>query len=92
MKARTTGTYAILALAAIGTIVQSASRAVCAEVLDGIREGHGMTAALLRRLGDLTAPERVADANMLASWKERYRLKITARTKSVWERRLKWTG
>ena len=33
MKARTTGTYAILALAAIGTIVLSASRAVCAEAV-----------------------------------------------------------
>ena len=33
MKARTTGTYAILALAAIGTIALSASRAVCAEAV-----------------------------------------------------------
>ena len=68
------------------------ARAVCAEVLAGIGEGHGMTTALLRRLGDLTDPERVDDANMLAGWKEKYRLKITVRTKSTWGRRLKWTG
>ena len=68
------------------------ARAVCAEVLAGIGEGHGMTTALLRRLGELTDPERVEDANMLAGWKERYRLKITVRTKSVWGRRLRWTG
>ena len=68
------------------------ARAVCAEVLAGIGEGHGMTAALMRRLGDLTDPERVEDANMLAAWRERYRRKITVRTKSVWERRLRWTG
>ena len=68
------------------------ARAVCAEVLAGIGEGHGMTAALMRRLGDLTDPERVEDANMLAAWRERYRRKITVRTKSAWERRLRWTG
>ena len=68
------------------------ARAVCAEVLAGIGDGHGMTAALLRRLGELTDPERVEDANMLAAWRERYKLKITVRTKSMWERRLRWTG
>jgi len=68
------------------------ARAVCAEVLAGIGEGHGMTTALMRRLGELTDPERVEDANMLAGWKERYRRKITARTKSAWGRRLRWTG
>jgi len=68
------------------------ARAVCAEVLAGLGEGRGMTAALMRRLGDLTDPERVEDANMLASWREKYRRKITVRTKSAWERRLKWTG
>ena len=68
------------------------ARAVCAEVLAGIGEGHGMTTALLRRLGELTDPERVEDANMLAGWKERYRRKITVRTKSTWGRRLRWTG
>ena len=68
------------------------ARAVCAEVLAVVGEGHGMTTALMRRLGELTDPERVEDANMLAGWKERYRLKITVRTKSVWGRRLRWTG
>ena len=42
------------------------ARAVCAEVLAGLGEGHGMTNALSRRLGELTDPERVEDANMLA--------------------------
>ena len=68
------------------------ARAVSAEVLAGLGEGHGMTTALMRRLGELTDPERVEDANMLAGWRERYRRKITVRTKSVWERRLRWTG
>ena len=68
------------------------ARAVCAEVLAGIGEGHGMTAALVRRLGELTDPERVEDANMLAGWKERYRRKITVRTKSMWGQRLRGTG
>ena len=68
------------------------ARAVCAEVLAGIGEGHGMTTALLRRLGALTDPERVEDANMLAGWREKYRRKITVRTKSAWGRRLRWTG
>ena len=68
------------------------ARAVCAEVLAGIGEGHGMTAALIRRLGELTDPERVEDANMLSGWREKYRRKITARTKSAWERRLRWTA
>ena len=68
------------------------ARAVCVEVLSGIGEGHGMTTALMRRLGDLTDPERVEDANMLAGWREKYRRKITVRTKSMWGRRLRWTG
>ena len=68
------------------------ARAVCAEVLAGIGDGHGMTTALVRRLGELTDPERVADANMLTGWKARYRRKITVRTKSGWGRRLKWPG
>ena len=48
--------------------------------------------AALRRLGDLTDPGRVEDANMLAAWREKYRRKITVRTKSAWGRRLRWTG
>ena len=68
------------------------ARAVCAEALSGVGEGHGMTTALIRRLAELTDPERVEDANMLASWREKYRRKITVRTKSAWGRRLRWTG
>ena len=66
--------------------------AVCAEVMAEVGSGRRRTAALVRRLAELTDPERVEDANMLASWRERYRLEITLRTKSVWERRLRWTG
>jgi len=66
--------------------------AVCAEVMAEVGSGRRKAAALVRRLAELTDPERVEDANMLASWRERYRLKITLRTKSIWERRLKWTG
>jgi len=80
------------AMDAVDELETLRARAVCAEVLAGIGEGHGMTTALLRRLGELTDPERVEDANMLAGWKERYRRKITVRTKSVWGRRLRWTG
>ena len=64
------------------------ARAVCAEVLAGIGEGHGMTTALMRRLGELTDPERVEDANMLAAWWEKYANEITERTKKRWWRRL----
>ena len=66
--------------------------AVCAEVMTGVGVGARRTAALMRRLAELTDPDRVEDANMLAAWREGYRRKITARTKSMWERRLKWTG
>jgi ABC-type polar amino acid transport system ATPase subunit len=34
-------------------------------------------------------PEMVEEANMLESWKAKYKHKITVRTKSLWERRLK---
>ena len=66
--------------------------AVCAEVMAEVGAGRRKTAALVRRLAELTDPERVEDANMLAGWRERYKRKITVRTKSVWERRLRWTG
>ena len=68
------------------------ARAVCSEVLVGIGEGHGMMTAFMRRLRELTDPERVEDANMLVGWKERYKRKITVRTKYIWERRLRGTG
>lgn len=43
------------------------ARAICAEVLAVIGDGHGMTIALLRRLGELKDPGREEDANMLAA-------------------------
>ena len=87
-----TGGSARIAMGEADELEALRARAVCAEVLAGIGEGHGMTTALLRRLGELTDPERVADANMLAAWREKYRRKITVRTKSAWGRRLRWTG
>ena len=68
------------------------ARAVCVEVMAGVGEGRRLTAALMRRLGELTDPERVEDANMLAGWRESYKRKITVRTKSLWGRRLRWSG
>ena len=87
-----TGGNARMAMGEADGLEALRARAVCAEVLAGIGGGHGMTTALLRRLGALTDPERVEDANMLADWREKYRRKITVRTKSAWGRRLKWTG
>ena len=91
-RLRRTGRGPGLAMGEADELEALRARAVCAEVLAGIGEGHGMTAALIRRLGELTDPERVEDANMLASWKAHYRRKITVRTKYAWERRLRWTG
>ena len=91
-RLRRTGRGPGLAMGEADELEALRARAVCAEVLAGIGDGHGMTAALIRRLGELTDPERVEDANMLASWKARYRRKITVRTKYAWERRLRWTG
>lgn len=91
-RLRRTGRGPGLAMGEADELEALRARAVCAEVLAGIGEGHGMTAAFIRRLGELTDPERVEDANMLASWKARYRRKITVRTKYAWERRLRWTG
>ena len=43
----------------------------------------------MARLDALTDPERVEDANMLASWRERYANEITERTKKrCWRRML----
>ena len=78
-----TGESACKAMGEADELEALRARAVCAEVLAGVGEGHGMTTALLRRLGALTDPERVEDANMLAGWREKYRRKITVRTKSM---------
>lgn len=43
---------------------------------------------LVHKLKDLTDPNAVEDANMLAEWKRFYENKITVRTKSTWSRRL----
>ncbi len=61
------------------------ARAVWLEVVSGIRENP---TALMERLDSLTDPERVEDANMLASWRRKYENEITARMKSKWWRKL----
>ena len=54
-----------------------------------VGNGKRRQTALVERLVSLTDPEMVEEANMLESWKAKYKHKITVRTKSLWERRLK---
>ena len=61
------------------------ARAVWLEVVKGVR---GSPTALMERLDDLTDPERVEEANMLAGWKAKYENEITARMKSWWWRKM----
>ena len=61
------------------------ARAVWLEVVKGVR---GSPTALMERLDDLTDPERVEDANMLAEWRAKYENEITERMKSRWWRRM----
>lgn len=68
------------------------ARAVYLEVMEQVGDGRRRQTALFARLNALTDPEAVDDANMLLRWKESYKRKITVRTKSIWERRLRWTG
>jgi hypothetical protein len=64
------------------------ARAVYQEVMKPISDGKPRQTALVERLLALTDPEMIEEANMLESWKAKYKNKITARTKSLWERRL----
>ena len=70
-----------------GTPVEAVrARAVYLEVMGA--EPPASRSALLDRIDAFTDPGRVAEATTLAAWKERYRLEITVRTKSVWQKRL----
>ena len=61
------------------------ARAVYLEAMDGVPDNATRT---IQRLDELLDPERVEDATMLRSWKERYGNEITMRTKSRWFDRL----
>jgi hypothetical protein len=65
------------------------ARAIYLEVMKPVGNGKRRQTALVDRLVSLTDPEMVEEANMLESWKAKYKRKITVRTKSLWERRLK---
>ena len=67
------------------------ARAVYLEAMDGVPDNATRT---IQRLDELLDPERVEDATMLRSWKERYGNEITMRTKSRWLDRLfgRWAG
>ena len=64
------------------------ARAVYQEVMKPVGEGNRRQTALIERLLALTDPEMIEEANMLESWKAKYKNKITVRTKSLWARRL----
>lgn len=68
------------------------ARAVYMEVVKPVGNGQRRGTALMRRLESLTNPERIEEANMLQSWKNEYKYKITVRTKDRWGKNLKWTG
>ena len=61
------------------------ARAIYLEAMDGVPDNATRT---MQRLDELLDPERVEDATMLRSWKERYGNEITMRTKSRWLDRL----
>ena len=65
------------------------ARAIWEEVVKGI--GPSAT-VLMERIDDLSDPERIEDANMLEEMREKYRSKITVRTKSSWWRKLLQVG
>ena len=67
------------------------ARAIYLEAMDGVPDNATRT---IQRLDELLDPERVEDATMLRSWKERYGNEITLRTKSRWLDRLfgRWAG
>ena len=66
--------------------------AVYREVMKPVGDGRRKQNSLTQRLMALTDPDMVEDANMLQQWKAHYEDKITVRTKSIWETRLRWTG
>jgi hypothetical protein len=64
------------------------ARALYLEVMKPVGEGVRKQASLWGRLWALTDPNKVEEANMLAEWREKYKDKITVRTKSIWVARL----
>jgi len=63
------------------------ARAIWEEVSGGASRS---TTSLLARIDALVDPLRIDDANMLASWRERYENEITERTKKRWWLRRLW--
>ena len=61
------------------------ARAVYLEAMDGVPDNATRT---IQRLDELLDPERIEDATMLKTWRERYENEITMRTKSRWLDRL----
>ena len=61
------------------------ARAVYLEAMDGVPDNATRT---IQRLDELLDPERIEDATMLMTWRERYENEITMRTKSRWFKRL----
>ncbi len=61
------------------------ARAVYLEAMDGVPDNATRT---IQRLDELLDPERIEDATMLKTWRERYENEITVRTKSRWVDRL----
>ena len=57
------------------------ARAVYLEAMDGVPDNATRT---IQRLDELLDPERIEDATMLKTWRERYENEITMRTKSCW--------
>lgn len=62
--------------------------AIYHEIIGLIGSSKRNRTRLVHKLKDLTDPNAVEDANMLAAWKRFYENKITVRTKSTWSRRL----
>ncbi len=62
--------------------------AIYHEIIGLISPSKRNRTRLVHKLKDLTDPNAVEDANMLAEWKRFYENKITVRTKSTWSRRL----
>jgi len=64
------------------------ARALYLEVIKPVRDGARRQTALIERMVKLTDPDSIEDCNMLETWKAKYELKITVRTKSLWAKRL----
>ena len=75
----------------LGCIIIDASfvaTAIYHEIIGLIGSSKRNRTRLVHKLKDLTDPNAIEDANMLAAWKRFYENKITVRTKYIWSRRL----